>query len=278
MVVLGRLRGRRLRVLLLAGLVFVVVGVAVLLHGSGGGGGVGIVAGLTPRALYYDPLWRNYPNETLVDLVVEELGRAGYRVDVVLGSDAGLLELDVMDGYSIVIIRSHGAYSNGSLGPRGPYIYTGLLVEEAEEEYGGRIDVMLSQGMAAQAVIPPEGPLVPVPEEELVGLPRYLAVGPGYFNATPYYFNNTVILVASCYSMGDEYVDPVIGEILASKGASGYAGFQGVVSWATVDMVIGEYVRLIGSGLDPLTALERLEDLPPDPVGGGRIVVYTSRV
>lgn len=268
------MRGRR-RIWPLALLLVLVVAVAALELRGGGAVDTGVTVSLVPRALYYDPLWRAYPNETLIDLVVEELGRAGYVVDVRLGSDAGILEMDMLDAYDIVIIRSHGAYSNGSLGPRGPYIYTGLLVEEAEEEVGGRVIRMLDQGLAAMAVIPPGGPLAPVSEEELRGLPRYLALGPRYFEETPYYFNGTVILVGACYGMGDEELDPVLGEILLGKGASGYAGFQGLVQWQTVDEAIARFAQAVGSGEDPLEALKGLQELPPDPVTGNRIHVIT---
>ncbi len=267
--------GARLRRLaVIAVLVLVVVGFLVFYRGGGEPVDRGLEVSIAPRALYYDPLWRAYPNETLVDMVVESLEDAGYIVDVRLGRDAGLLELDMMDAYSIVIIRTHGAYSNGSLAPRGPYVYTGLLIEEAEEEYGGRVEQMILEGMAAPAVVPPEGPLAPVDPEELAGLPKYLALGPGYFNTTPYYFNGTVIFIASCYSMGDEELDPVLGEILVSKGAAGYAGFQGLVSWTTVDEAIARFVEAIAGGASPLEALESLEDLPPDPVTGNRVHVY----
>lgn len=270
----GRLRHLRGSRLLLALVLIVLVAVAGWRF-TGGGGAVdtGVTVSLVPRALYYDPLWRAYPNETLVDLVVEELGKAGYVVDVRLGPDAGVLEMDMLDAYSVVIIRSHGAYSNGTLGPRGPYIYTGLLVDEAVERVGGRVTLMLSRGLASLAVIPPGGPLAPVSGEELEGLPRYLALGPRYFEETPYYFNDTVILVGTCYSMGDEELDPVLGEILLSKGAAGYAGFQGLVSWGTVDEAIARFVKALGSGVPPGEALASLEDMPPDPVTGNRIHV-----
>ncbi len=258
-------------------LVVAVAGAVLALELRGGGAvDTGVTVSLVPRVLYYDALWRAYPNETLVDLVVEEFSRAGYVVDVRLGTEAGVLEMDMLDAYDVVIIRSHGAYSNGSLGPRGPYIYTGLLVEEAEREVGGRVVRMLDQGLAALAVIPPGGPLAPVSEEELRSLPRYLALGPRYFEETPYYFNGTVVLVGTCYSMGNDELDPVLGEILLEKGAAGYAGFQGLVLWQTVDEAIARFALAVGGGEDPLEALKGLEDvMPPDPVTGNKIHVIT---
>ncbi len=100
-------------------LVVAVAGAVLALELRGGGAvDTGVTVSLVPRVLYYDALWRAYPNETLVDLVVEEFSRAGYVVDVRLGTEAGVLEMDMLDAYDVVIIRSHGAYSNGSLGPR----------------------------------------------------------------------------------------------------------------------------------------------------------------
>jgi len=246
-----------------------------------GGGGGGVVSSfyVKPRALYYDPLWREYPNETLIDIVVSKLEAAGYDVDVYRGSEAGLFELESMDAYRIVIIRGHGAYNNdSSIGkPTGPYLFTGLLMDEAEEKYGGRIDYMLLKGQAAPGVVPPGGPLVPLSEEELETLPRYLAVSIEFFKETPLFFNNTVILYGPCYGLGDKVKDYSLAETLISKGARAFAGFQGLVTWPHSDTAIALFAEKLAETGDPLKALLEVEKtLPPDPYTGAKLEVVVK--
>ncbi len=271
--------GRR-RFTRLLGVLLVVVGVAIVLYEfgflSGGGGEVVSSFYVRPRALYYDPLWREYPNETLVDLVVSNLEAAGYVVDVYKGSEAGLFELESMDAYKVVIIRGHGAYNNdSSIGkPSGPYLFTGLLMEEAEEKYGGRVDYMLLKGQAAPGVVPPGGPLVPLSEEELEILPRYLAVSVEFFKVTPLFFNDTVILYGPCYGLGDIEKDYSLAETLLSKGAKAFAGFQGLVTWPHADAAIALFTERLAETGDPVKALlEVQETLPPDPYTGAKLEV-----
>jgi len=197
------------------------------------------------RALYYDPLYREYPNDTLVYKVESMLDSHGYNVTMALGAQAGLEELVVMDRYDVVIIRAHGAVNNRSVGfyPRGEYIYTGLYYNESLEKYGEPVREWLSEGYLAVGVIPPAG-RDNLTREELEGLPKYLVVGPKFFSSYVKAKRGSVVIVFGC----DTLSKGVLASILLDKGVSLYVGWNGSVSRSFMDRILPRVLEALLSG------------------------------
>ncbi len=224
------------------------------------------------RALIYDPLYRDHPNETLYAVIIPLLRSSGYEVTVYAGRNATLEPLVYMDSYSLVIIRAHGAYNNKQSGiyGRGEYIFTGLLYNEAVSYYGDTIQRLVKKGELAIGVVPPGNSSVT--ENKLNKLPKQLVVSPLFIEHKTMLKKDAVIFVFSCYSMNDQ----TLAQVFTGKGAAGVIGWKGGVTDRYMDavlpIVVWEYVS------NGLGGVERFigENSLKDPVTGGELQVYSG--
>ena len=257
----------RKRVALAAGLLAVIALAAVLamVNSGGGRGGEG-----PPRALYYDSLSREYPNPELRDRIVGLLRSHGYLVDVYVNESAGLEPLESLGEYDLVIIRAHGAYNGDpeSRRPLGTYIYTGLLLDEAERAYGaGTIERMLRRGDLALGVVPPPGYT-----GNYTDLPKYVAVSPQFFDARIHRMRpGSIVIFTGCYGMDDDR----LASIFTSRGSRAFVGWRGNVTWGIADASLEKYVEALLQAGDPAGALGLLPgELRVDPYTGAELIVY----
>ncbi len=219
-----------------------------------------------PKALIYDPLYREYPNDTLVETLRGMLESHGYQVDVYLGRNATLEVFLEMGFYDIVIIRAHGGYANRSVGPYPPggYIYTGLHVNEAVELYGPSIYYWIRRGVLAEGVIPPPGATT----EDIPKLPRYVVVSPKFLEEKLTVRPGSIFLFFGCYGMSTEELP----DIVLSKGASAFIAWNGGVSVNYMDKVLPQIIEsYLEGGLSAL--LDRVNQTPPDPLTGAKLEV-----
>ena len=224
------------------------------------------------RALYYDSLAREYPNETLEETVVSLLEGAGYRVDVYVGANATLGPLEDIGEYDLVIIRAHGAYNGDprSGRPLGSYVYTGLYMREAEALYGEKwVSHAIRAGLIAPAVIPPPGW-----NGSLSGLPEYVAVSPRFFEEYLGRFQrHPIIIVDGCYGLNDER----LADIFLSHGARAFIAWKGDVTLDWSDTILARTVKLLVKGYEPSGIPELLGGSSVDPATGGRLLVVTGK-
>ncbi len=219
-----------------------------------------------PKALIYDPLYREYPNDTLVETLRGMLESHGYQVDVYLGRNATLEVFLEMGFYDIVIIRAHGGYANRSVGPYPPggYIYTGLHVNEAVELYGPSIYYWIRRGVLAEGVIPPPGATV----EDISRLPRYVVVSPKFLKEKLTVRPGSIFVFFGCYGMSTEELP----DIVLSKGASAFIAWNGGVSVNYMDKVLPQIIEsYLEGGLNAL--LDAVNQTPPDPLTGAKLEV-----
>ena len=219
-----------------------------------------------PKALIYDPLYREYPNDTLVEALRGMLESHGYQVDVYLGRNATLDVFLEMGFYDIVIIRAHGGYANRSVGPYPPggYIYTGLHVDEAVKLYGPSIYSWIRKGILAEGVIPPPGATM----EDISKLPRYVVVSPKFLESKLTVRPGSIFLFFGCYGMNTER----LADIILSKGARAFVAWDGGVSVNYMDRVLPQVIRsYLEGGLHSL--LDAVNGTSPDPATGARLEV-----
>nr|MEB3859607.1 hypothetical protein [Desulfurococcales archaeon] len=217
------------------------------------------------RALLYDSLYREYPNEPLLDRVVGILEGAGYEVDVFLGENATLDPLYRLEEYDIVIFRAHGAFNEEEKAqyPRGAYIYTGLYLSEALRMYSGQPVRWIDEGLMAKGIIPPPG--VRLSAEELSSLPRYLTLSPKFFQEVADVREGAVVLFFGCFGMDDDS----LASVFLSKGARAYISWKGNVTWVYMDQVLPLVLEMVVDG--NLDGIEGSVD--PDPYTGSTLKV-----
>ena len=221
-------------------------------------------------ALIYDSLYREYPNETLIDELVSLLESNGYHVYVFQGINATLDPLVSLNKFDFIVIRAHGAYNDDPERPLGSYIYTGLRYEEAKALYDGYIDENLVNGLLALAVIPPPG--VELNETILETLPKYVAVSPEYLEQHLGKFkNDTIVIAAGCYTSNDS----ILADVFLDKGAKAFIGWRGEITQNYMDQVTLEVVKLLLERHEPSDIPILLGDLVQDPLVNGTLVVKT---
>ncbi len=221
-------------------------------------------------ALLYDSLYREYPNETLIDELVSLLESNGYQVYLYQGINATLDPLVSLNKLDLIIIRAHGAYNDDPKRPLGSYIYTGLRYEEAKTLYDGYVDENLENGLLALAVIPPPG--VELNETILETLPKYVAVSPEYIDRhLGILKNDTIVIAAGCYTSNDD----ILADIFLNKGAKAFIGWKGEITQSYMDRVTLELVKLLLEGRNPSDLPVLLGDMIKDPLANGTLVVKT---
>ena len=218
------------------------------------------------RALVYDSLYREYPNDELLESITRILESAGYEVDVYLGRNDTLDPLYKLGEYDIVLFRAHGAFNSEEKGqfPRGAYIYTGLHLAEANRIYGGYPIKWIDEGLMAKGIIPPPG--VRLSDVDLSKLPRYLTLSPKFFEERVGRLKEgSIVLFFGCYGM-DDYS---LAGVFLSKGALAYIAWRGNVTWVYMDSVLPQVLEMVLQG--ELTAIEG--SVKPDPYTGSVLKV-----
>jgi len=224
------------------------------------------------RALIYDSLYREYPNNRLIENLTSTLRMHGYQVDIYLGRNATLSPLENITHYSLVIIRAHGAFNNNpNIGyPIGTYIYTGLHVDEALKIYGSDAKKLADRGYLAEGVIPPPG--MPLTKENLAKLPKYVTVSPRFFRdfSRGEFPKGAIVIYFGCYGLDDD----TLGNVFLDKGASAYIAWRGNVTWSHMDRALQVLVAKLLSGKDARQAVAQTNAIVgPDPSSKARLGV-----
>ena len=221
------------------------------------------------RALVYDSLSSEFPNDELIEDIVSLLEAHGVEVDVVRGYNASLDPLVAMGMYDLVILRAHGAYNGDpeSGRPLGAYIYTGLTLPLAMAVYGDFLERGLDEGLFATAVIPRPG----VPLEDL---PKYIAVSPLFIEEQVGRMNWTIVFFTGCYGFNDDR----LANAFLSRGAGFFAAWRGNVTLYHADAFTEAFVEgLVERGWDPVEAFEYAnQTIGPDPATGA-VALYVVR-
>ena len=221
------------------------------------------------KALVYDSLSTEFPNDELIDNIVSLLEAHGVEVDVVRGYNATLDPLVAMGMYDLVILRAHGAYNGDpeSGRPLGAYIYTGLTLPLALALYDDYLESGLREGLFATAVIPRPG----VPVEDL---PKYIAVSPLFIEREVGRMNWTIVLFTGCYGFND---DRLAGAFL-SRGAGFFAAWRGNVTLYHADAFAEAFVEgLVGNGWDPVAAFKYANQTIGPDTATGAVALYAVR-
>ena len=259
---------RRLGMITVAALIIAVaLAVAVFSshHGSPRSSGESV-----KKALIYDSLYREYPNQKLLGNLTSTLRMHGYSIDIYLGENASLGPLENITHYSLVIVRAHGAFNNNpSIGyPVGTYIYTGLHVDEALKMYGKDAEKLADRGYLAEGVIPPPG--MPLTKENLAKLPKYVTVSPRFFRGA--FPRGAIVFYSGCYGLDDD----TLGNVFLDKGASAYIAWHGNVTWSHMDRALEVFVAKLLSGENARRAAAETNVLVgPDPSSKARLGILS---
>ena len=217
-------------------------------------------------ALFYDPLYRECPNRTLSLIIVNTLEDYGYKVDVYEGSNATLNPLLNLGKYSLIIIRAHGGFSDNSLTnyPKGEYIFTGIYYNESLLSYGTKIMDWIKAGYLALGIIPSVDTNI-----SLNKLPKYIVVGPKFFEEKTTLRSNSIVFIFGCYT----FEDGTLAHLLIKKGALVYIGWNGNVTVSYMDYILPYLVESYLS--HGITGLQKaVRTVAPDPYSGSVLKIY----
>ncbi len=217
------------------------------------------------RVLIYDSLYREYPNDDLLEFLVRLFEENGFEVDVYRGINATLDPLVAIQEYGIVILRAHGAYNGDpeSGKPLGAYVYTGLYVYEAQALYGDYVNDGLREGYFAKARIMASGE----------GSPLYLAVSPLFFDDQLGKLNNTIVFFTGCFGADDDR----LAKVFLSHGAQVYLGWRGNVTWTHADTFLASWAERLAETGDPLEAYQyAMQKAGADPYTGAQVVFFDN--
>ena len=187
------------------------------------------------RLLYYDPLWLEHPNETLIRTIREIVEETGGCMDVYLGARAGLAPLLHLEKYDIIVIRAHGGIWVG----RGFYFATGLSPLGPYDVPRSLVEKLVSKGIVeagSPAVF--TGGAVEATRE-------YIVVGAGFFESIARIRRGAVVVLESC----DSLADPVFAKAVLGAGAGVYIGWTGKVTPRDIDDTLPSLLKLIISEL-----------------------------
>lgn len=203
------------------------------------------------RALIADGLYRDYPNDAMIERISAILRSSGYVVDVRRGSEVSPDLYSRLNEYSVVILRIHGGKADIVVDGRDIKInglFTGL---EWRDEYIG----FKENGTGTRAF-------------PYNSTRAYLAVLPSFFEKriSGLFCKGSVVIVASCYSL---YTRD-IADTLATKGLSYYLGYEGLVSLDYIDKSLEKLIEYVFKYNMTWTDASRkvLEELGPDPTMG----------
>ena len=208
------------------------------------------------RALIADALHDMFPNNTLLHLLTTTLSRAGYVVDVRLGSSVTPDLFRNLTRYSLVILRLHGGYGVRRSGERVGGLFTGVV-------WSYRFYRLALEGYVAKGV-----PFYAQERAYVALLPKFLRE-----RVRGSFPPNSTVVAFGCYTA----LDPKVAEALFSHGLRYYIGWRGRVSVEHMDRVLSLLVELLAAGTDPAEAVEEVNKVfGPDPLTGEALVLYTS--
>ncbi len=179
------------------------------------------------KAIIIDGLYDSYPNDKLIYYIKDALERKGFAVDMLLGKNVTVDNLQfklfsLIDDYRIIILRVHGG------------------VIKSQNNYVGRVGIFTSE------------PYDPNKHTDLLymgflgmGIP-FAEPGKKYFVITPLYvlssntrFQGSIIYVSSCYSLSA----PDMAEAFIKKGAKAYIGWNNKIDINTADQALKLFVK-----------------------------------
>ena len=181
--------------------------------------------------LYYDPLWLEHPNETLIRVIREIVKETGGCMDAYIGARAGLAPLLHLDRYDIVVIRAHGGIWAG----RGFYFATGLSPLGPYDVPRSLLERLVSSG-AVEAGSP-----AVFSGGAVVATREYIVVGAKFFESIARFHRGAVVVVESC----DSLTDPRFVNAVLNAGAGVYIGWTGKVTPSDIDDTLPSLLRLV---------------------------------
>ncbi len=185
--------------------------------------------------LYYDPLWLEHPNETLIRVIREIVEETGGCMDAYVGARAGLAPLLHLDSYDIVVIRAHGGIWAG----RGFYFATGLSPLGPYDVPRSLLERLVSSG-AVEAGSP-----AVFSGGAVVATREYIVVGARFFEKLARFHKGAVVILESC----DSLTDPRFVSAVLDAGAGVYIGWTGKVTPRDIDDTLPSLLRLVVSEL-----------------------------
>ncbi|MCS7136631.1 MAG: hypothetical protein NZ931_06060 [Aigarchaeota archaeon] len=214
-------------------------------------------------AAIVDGLSIDFPNQKLIEELKSILMRDGYVVDVFQGSDVtlNLYRCIPSMGYDLIIFRIHSAIFNPQLVPKEELFPAFFTTERySMEKY-------LNEQFSGLVV--PATPITPgLSSTETT---QYFAVTPGIFVQASGHFDDTVIIVSSCFGA----ITDKAAKVFLEKGASVYIGWDGLVSVDHMDRATLLLIQEIVKDVDPYDATLKVNIiLGPDPNSGGRLIAF----
>ncbi len=208
-------------------------------------------------AAIVDGLSDEFPNQRFISEASRILREGGYTVDVFNASSVTVAFYRSLPsrGYDLIILRVHSAPMDEGKIP-GAALFTG---ESREGMY--MIEQLLGWVRMARTLTRGE---------------RFYAVTPSFLEeALEGRFNDTTILLMSCYGL----IDETLGRIITGMGAQAFVGWTDRVTPEHMDraaIIILE--KLVGEGSTIEAAVEHAaKALGPDPAYGGELRVYMRR-
>ncbi len=205
------------------------------------------------KALVYDSLAREYPNERVLARIIKLLHSANYTIDLYVGENATLDPLYRLGEYDLVILRAHGGFNDNPYIPKplGQYVFTGIYYAEAIELYGEkRVKDLEHGGYIAKGVIPKPG-------YSINELPKYVTLSPLFFKEMIGSMKkDAIIIYTGCYGLDND----VLANVFLDKGAYAYISFKGNVTWVFGDQVLEVLIEHIVKGEDIVDTYKTLDN------------------
>jgi hypothetical protein len=195
-----------------------------------------------PRAAILDGLYDTEPNSALTDSMVQSLSKAGYKVDLLRGTNVTIDLFRNISGYKILILRLHSAIHTDKF----LYIFSGEKYTESKyvnEQLTGAV-------RKAYTFDNSETP--------------YFALNAVFLgNNNPNGLNGTTIILTGCNGTATPYVIQRFFE----RGVKAYVSWDGYVDLSHSDEATLRLVKVLYSGgLTPKAAVEEVNrEVGPDP-------------
>lgn len=206
----------------------------------------------------------NFPNQTFIEEASGILTDAGFDVEVVKPSDVTVEFYRTLPskGYDLIILRVHcGPLRRESAG--GAYIPEGTVFFTTELYTPDKYQGLQSKGLLAVAKIRGDNEN------------RYFAVPPLFFEALDGNFENTTIILDSCYGFWSD-APFIMSGTLRQKGVRMFIGWYGEVQAHHTDSAILALLkRLYIEGLTVSKSIDIvMNEIGPDPFYKSELLYY----
>jgi len=209
------------------------------------------------KAAIIDGLSSEFPNKPFTLEARELLEKAGYRVDVFNESSVTVKFYGDLasKGYGFIILRVHSAPMDGGEIP-GAALFTSEKVNSfgyAVEQFAGWVKIAR-----------------PLTNDE-----RFYAVTPDYIEERMEgKFENTVIILMSCFGLSDE----TLAKIFIGKGASSFIGWtERVTTWHMDQATLLILRKVVNEKISVTDAVDMTRnEVGADPVYGGELKYFVA--